>query len=987
MLIHCVFFLGAWAHASYSLLASDPNFTESRSAGGASLDMETLASGGTQGGGSGASAGSGGGAGGGGASAQDNPDDHQAALASSSASNVTAQASSSSSVASMASSVTDSAASQPASLETQQQVLSSAAASATPQSAANAVSASQMSTLSYPTTDDGSAANTGSSSTKSSSDNNGSLDGGVTNIRTALFGSSQESADQKLTEDTLYRYYQWVMVRQEAASLRKSFADPLGTKTLGHSLDIMLSSLDPAQSVLGTYSLVYGDTMNWGLQVNADPLILPMNMLVSQLLSAILFPVVQPNSDLTGYTYATPDQNLTNNKGNLSYHAQQLAESVSKQSAVATLAQHYIYLSALGLQLKSCAVNYQPATNSSSASSASSSISALTNSLGASSGGTNSSYFLIPPDTDLSTYTNGLTGMTPVTCSANICAGGSGQGCPPVGSNYDAQGNGFPGILNVLNILSQSISVNPQSDAVAAEHASMVLLSNQQYKGTDLPDVLGCMNAVTLFGEKAIIKCQAANVAVVDMMSAYYLEKTNQSNLGGDLNAQGISSGTTDGLNFVKKMGGKVGIAIKRLNDLMPIVAASAIYQSSYQYFLTQVIPSATLAHMPAQELSELNRVYSSAPPASVRPSGYQEWFNKLMSKITAMTPAPKGELGAPSRTTAPLTWMGSQFLFGQQADSNDLLVAMSSQSFVESLLNAVMSTPYVAGLPIPKNTVDSQGRLYQWVSLAGSFYLLSSDGVTGSWFRSKTLNTTGATKYQIAVSSASAGESMWNQRKTYLAALSKAVAQQNNIVMHDASVQSWALTQIKNYEYERSVQYNYRINHAKGDSSSDGASTQSYTPMQILTEVGRWRLNPSYRWRESLDRMDTDQLLRELLYLVSEQQLMMTRLILDVEDMKLMKSVDFYNNGASTANNMGMGPLADIQANINNYVAGSSSSSSFSTSNMQQMQEDAQQSMSDSLQSAQSLDATSAVNSMLPSSLTGSSSASSAASIAMPSA
>lgn len=893
-------------------------------------------------------------------------------LASGSSKSSSSSSANQSSVASMNSSTTGSASSQqtPASIATQQSVLSSAVSSPVPSSTSS--SSQQVASLAVPTS---SSITSEIASQTNSSDNKNQAAGSssVSDIRTALFGDSKATVKDKLGEETLYRYYQWVVMRQEASNLRKSLSDPFGTKSLNYGLDVMLGSLDPTQPVLGTYSLIYGDTMNRGLQVNPNPMILPMNLLVSQLLNAALFPVIQPTSDLSNYTYSQPAQNLASNKSNLSFHAQEISDVIVKSPNMLNLSQNYIYLAALAMQLKSCSANYVPAQSNSS-SSGISTINSLTQALGSQTG-SSVNYYLVPTGSDLSTYSSGLTGMTAVTCNANICVGGQGQGCPSVGSNYDAQGNGFVGILNLLSIISQNISVNPQSAVIASENAAMALLNNQKYTGSDLPDALQCMNSASIFGDKAIIKCQAANVAVIDLLYAYSAEKQKQIKNGGDLTSQGIISGRADGLGFVNKMSAKSAIVVKKLNDLMPIMATSAIYQAGYKYFLAQVIPSHSIAKMSAQDVNNLNSIFSSSPQTS---AAFKDntIFNDILNKTALIEPVPSYEQQISSRNASPISWQGSNFLFGEKASSNDLLISMSSASFVESLLNAVMSTPYVAGLPIPKNTVDNNGRLYQWVSLAGSFYLLSSDGVSGSWFLSKPLSSSRASKsYQIAVSSSSFGENMWNQRKNYLNALSKAISQQNNIIMHDSSVQSWALTQIKNYEYERSVQYSYKVNNSN--------DVQNYTPIQILTESSRWRLNPTYGWRNSLDLMDTNELLREMLYIMSENQVVMTRLMLDIEDMKLMQSVDFYNNGASGANNMGMGPLSDIQNNISSYVNGYSTG--MSTSNMQDMQEQAQQNIANSIAAAQSVNPSQAVSSMLPSNISGTAAAQQATSSLSP--
>lgn len=969
--------------ASYNPFSSDPNYTpvnslkagSGASGNGSGSDASGGGSGGggsgggSGGGGSGGASGgsgSGGGSGSSGSSsgaANNNPDDVSTTPSDGSSNAVSSSSQDTASVSSMASSEDATSATTAASTQTQQSVLSAAATSATPSSETGST-AEQVAALSSPTEDTTSADDSGSSSTGGS--NTQADEATVTGIRTALFGAVGDSSQTKLSEDTLYRYYQWMVMRQEAHNLRKSISDPLGTKILGNSLDVMLGTLDPTKPILGTYNLIYGATMSWGLQVNPDPIMLPMNLLVSQLLNATLFPLIQPSDDASNYVYSSPTQNLENNKSTLSYHAQQVSSFLSSsQTPISNIAQNYIYLASLGMQLNSCSANYLPAQTTTSSSSATA-LSNLTSSLGSTSGANANTYYLVPQGTDLSTYTSGLTDMTAVTCSTNICSGGSGQGCPAVGTNYDAQGNGFPGILNVLNILNQAMPVNVQADSLASENASMVLINNQQYLGTDLPDLLSCMDSASIFGEKAIMKCQIANVAVVDLMVAYNNEKVNQSNLGGDLNAQGISSGRDDGLGFVNKMKAKTAIVMKRLNDLMPIMATSAIYQASYSYFLTQAIPSHTVSRMATQNLSNFNTLFTTAPPVS--PSAKSVSDGSISAKYSSMSPVPSADQITQIRTGAPVTWTGSSFLFGEDADSNDLLVTMSSQSFIESLLKSTMSTPYVIGLPIPKNTVDTAGRMYQWVSVAGSYFLLSSDGTTGSWFLSKTLNASSGSKYQVAVNSSTAGEAMWNKRKGFLASLSKAISAQNDIILKDSSVQSWALTQIKNYEYERSVQYTFKVNDPNGS-----ATTQNYTPIQILMENSRWRLNPSYGWRNSVGRMDSNELMREMLYIMSENQVVMTRLLLDVEDIKLMKSVDFYNNGASTANSMGMGPLSDMRSSIKNYVSGTSSS--ISTSNMEQTQEDSEQNIADSMSAAGSVDPAASVNSMLPASTTSSSS------------
>ena len=217
------------------------------------------------------------------------------------------------------------------------------------------------------------------------------------------------------------------------------------------------------------------------------------------------------------------------------------------------------------------------------------------------------------------------------------------------------------------------------------------------------------------------------------------------------------------------------------------------------------------------------------------------------------------------------------------------------------------------------------------------------------------------------------------------MASLSKAIAKQNDIIMHDDSVQSLALTQIKNYEYDRSVQYNFKITDPGGTTSAGSESgaggTQSYTPMQILAETSRWRLNPSYGWRNSVAHMDSNELMREMLYIMSENQVITMRLVSALEDMKLMQSVEFYNNGGSTANAMGMGPLSDIIGNIVNYTAGSSATQSYS--NVQQAQEDSSATIAESMSAASSLNVSSAVSSALPASPSASSSTATASTMA----
>ena len=870
---------------------------------------------------------------------------------------------------------------------------------------AQAAQALQVGTQSYPSSTSSTASQSSTqnassgSSTSSGSATSSADDTEVQSIREALFQEAQ-SPGVKIMPQTLYAFYEWIVKRQVSRDLVNALYDPGGVKSIRRNLAVMSGAVTLGQPVASTYPIMYTDMILTNLNIQPPPKLKSLNVLVSDILTNMCFPNVNISSSPTKYPYdyTTPKDNLLNNKSRLGYHAGLLVDAASlgsNDTPLGKMAQQFIYLNALSYQLKSCSSNYAQTTSSTSSSSG---ISSVIGSVGTGSGsGQSGQYLSISQNTwssinstiaNISSTTN-LTDLlvspTYTTPTLVTCNGSFSLSSNEKNIKNDATGNGFPGILNVLNYYIGNNSNFINTDISKAKEA--VLSNRMPSSDVGNMDALGCMSAATSYGDQAVILCYKANIAYIEVIQQFARVKANNPNIM----TQGFAS-STDGSTFVKNMAKTVGQSVKTLKDILPVMVVEQVMGKAppNNSMVMQMIPSASIANLPALTGSAVSDLFNyTAPQVSSTPintAGSSSATPSIKDLITAQPPIP-ADISAitSSMTSEPdfspyLQYTGVYSIANgptnSQSASSDsvqnILASMSSQSFMDTLLNAQGSSVYFNSLPFPTDTVDiTSGIGTQWVAVAGGFYRFNDSLATQSMSSTSTAfwpyATLPASNTQLVIvpNTLSMMKTLGKNRSQYLTKLSTALKTQEQNQSHQASVISLTSTIMTKYKNERSIMYQFAPRQsANGLQAQDNIAR---TPTQMLIEGAQWRLNPEFGWQKAVALWDTNELLREMLYLMVEQNSLITRLVLDGQDMKLMKAVDIYTQSANSSP-MG-GPSNTIDTNVDNYVTGTSGRKDMSDPSA--MAQETQDQMQESMQAAANITPTSLAPAGAPSSAT----------------
>jgi hypothetical protein len=244
---------------------------------------------------------------------------------------------------------------------------------------------------------------------------------------------------------------------------------------------------------------------------------------------------------------------------------------------------------------------------------------------------------------------------------------------------------------------------------------------------------------------------------------------------------------------------------------------------------------------------------------------------------------------------------------------SKDIDVTMSASSFMLSLLHGDLSTSYFNNLPVPANKMD-KNTTYQVVPYAGSFFKIQDNPDNYPYA------VIDGTNVAIPETNTSV-KKMSALRKKFAMGMSDAMAKTKKLMAHDDAIRSLAIGHVRKHLDDRSMLYSFEV---KG--SNNETRTVSKTPQELLVETAMWRLDPESHCQSQVLGMSNNELMRELLYLMIEQNINVTRLLLETQDIKMMKAMTLYQQ--SSGNPMG-GPSQEVTTNITNYVDGASSSMS----------------------------------------------------------
>lgn len=965
---------------------ADRNFTPYSSTGSGSSLADSSA-----GGSAGGSAGSSGSSSGGSSSSNAVAASAAADISTSSTTSSTAESTSSTAVA-LAPAAASTAAVSP---EAQDDALSAAVTSpavvsttSTAETQAQAVQALQAGAQSLPsstssTTSQSSAQNASSDSSTSSSD-----DTQVQSIREALFQEAP-SPGVKIMPQTLYAFYEWMVKRQVSRDLVHALYDPFGVKSVRRNTAVMSGAMVLGQPVALTYPTMYTDMILMNLNIQSPPKLKALNVLVSDILTNLCFPHVNisssgNNNSSSGnnkypYEYTTPQGNILNNKSRLGYHAGLLVDAASlgsNDTPLGKMVQQFIYLNALSYQFKSCSSNY---TQTNSSTSTSSGISSVIGSMGTGSG-QSGQYFSIPQNTwsnisknisSTSSTTTLSQLLVPPTYTAPAlvtCNGSFTLSSNEKDIKNDATGNGFPGILNVLNYYIVNNSNFANTDISQAKEA--VMSNRMPPSDVGNMDALQCMNAATSYGEQATILCYKANIAYIEVIQEFTRVKASNSTIM----TAGFGSSSADGLTFVKNMSKKVDQAVSSLKNILPVMVVYQLMEKAppSKAMVTQMVPSASISALPALTGSAVGELFDVSPQVSNTPantSGSSSATSFIKDRITGQFPVPEDISAITSSMTSEsdfgphLQYTGVYSIANgptnSQSASSDsvqnILASMSSQSFMDTLLNAQGSSVYFNGVPFPTDTFNiTSSSGIQWVSIAGAFYRFTDSSAQQSTSSSPSwpFALLPGTNPQVVIvpNTLSMMKTLGEKRSQYLTKLSTALKTQEKNQSHNASVGSFTSTIMTNYRNDRSIMQQFTPRQsANGLQAQDNIAK---TPTQILIDGAQWRFNPEFGWQKAVAMWDTNELLREMLYLMVEQNGLITRLVLDGQDMKLMKAVDVYTQLVNSSP-MG-GPSNTIDTNVENYVTGTNSRKDMSDPSA--MAQETQDQVQESMQAATSV-------------------------------
>jgi len=240
-----------------------------------------------------------------------------------------------------------------------------------------------------------------------------------------------------------------------------------------------------------------------------------------------------------------------------------------------------------------------------------------------------------------------------------------------------------------------------------------------------------------------------------------------------------------------------------------------------------------------------------------------------------------------------------------------------SAMQYIDSMSKMNSSAGLkIEGIPIPLDWQDGNGNKYQIVLIAGAWVPLG---------KKKTETTAGLKQfnykvgtYYLAGKSSDVTETTYSKRpgfyQSFEAGIDTKIDNETSAMLGKTTAYSTLL-----YPYQqRNTKYAFSCSSLTNNASKS-TRTVYMTPIQAMKQSSSWRLKNTY-WRNGVATMDTNNLLREMLFLLAEMRQMQFEQYLQMEKNNTLAAAQVASSsaGAAAMDNI-MGGSNDLE----NYLIG----------------------------------------------------------------
>ncbi len=512
------------------------------------------------------------------------------------------------------------------------------------------------------------------------------------------------------------------------------------------------------------------------------------------------------------------------------------------------------------------------------------------------------------PDYKLYTYSEGddpIKNPKEITCSSYW------PGEPlKKGAHITSKGNGFPGIWTHLETLVTKLGSKQPTSQDLHDMAS-ASANKTIYAKMGSFDVLKCLsdsakksasqhhaegNSQSTDNQSAIEKatglaCQEANLNILQLAKYYNHYKSKYKKYLDKNQGFGDVDGSKDGKSFVTNL-------MTYVEDTMKSLEVLFVFQA-YPHVAKEGLPKipnyndfagvATYVHKDAASTAAKS---TSAPPQHAHHSA------SVGSSLHAWVTSTHGP--SPLRLA--------------HAHQQDTPKAKAAKQFLEIMSGSESAGQvFVPGIPFP---YDQSGK-------DGSRQVISEAGATMVLVSTKSSKSKKSAPFISDIIQASIGFGLSGKFVVAIAnddGMTTNTDRQNYYKKLNTDIQKYQANKIKGLaskSFALGVMHDFAAERSTSLKTSAGFSI---TPMQIILQNGSWRLRDS-QWSNSIKTMDNDNLLREIAYMLAEQQFLMTEQLVALKEIKFLKAMSSMTEAEVPS--FGSGSMSGIKNQITNYIAG----------------------------------------------------------------